>query len=146
MDSLALLGRTRAIETSVERDCPDVMVDPSLALEIIVNLVENAHRASPPEKSIELVARRHPVDDDRVRIEVLDRGPGVGDAASGFGELAPAIDDGDLPSRGLGLEIAKSLAAASGGSASLMSRPGGGAVARIDLPAASMLVAAEEQS
>lgn len=145
LDSLALLSRTRSIETSVERDCPDVMVDPSLALEMIVNLIENAHRASPAEKPIELVARRHPVDEDRVRIEILDRGFGIGDAAAGFGELSPAIDDGDLPSRGLGLEIAKSLATASGGSASLMSRPGGGAVARIDLPAASMLVPAEHQ-
>lgn len=144
LDSLALLNRSRSIETSVAGDCPDVLVDPSLALEMIVNLIENAHRASPAEGSIELVARRHPVDEDRVRIEILDRGSGVGHASSAFGEVSPVIDDGDLPSRGLGLEIARSLAAASGGSAILMSRAGGGAVARIDLPAASMLLPAEE--
>lgn len=146
LDSLALLRRTRSIETSVERDCPDVMVDPSLALEMIVNLIENAHRASPADKPIELVARRHPVDEDRVRIEILDRGFGVVDTSSGFGEVPSAsIDDGDLPSRGLGLEIARSLAAASGGSASLMSRPGGGAVARLDLPAAPVIAPAEDE-
>lgn len=145
LESLALLTRIRPIETSVERDCPDVMVDPSLALEIVVNLVENAHRASPAARPIELVARRHPVDERRVRIEILDRGSGVGDPPPGFSELATAsINDGDLPSRGLGLEIAKSLAAASGGSVSLMSRTGGGAVARIDLPAAPGLAPAEE--
>ncbi len=146
LESLALLRRTRPIETSVERDCPDVMVDSSLALEIIVNLIENAHRASPPDKPIELVARRHPVDDSLVRIEVLDRGFGIGDVQSSFGEIsATSADDGDLPSRGFGLEIAKSLAVASGGSVSLMSRPGGGAVARIDLRAAPVISLGEDE-
>lgn len=138
LESLALLTKTRKLETSVSPDCPDVVVDPSLALEIIVNLVENAHRASPADKPIELVARRHPVDDQRVRIEILDRGFGIGDASSGYGPASAAADDGDLPNRGLGLEIAKSLALASGGSVSLANRPGGGVAARIDLPAAPM--------
>lgn len=38
--------------------------------------------------------------------------------------------------RGLGLEIARSRAMAHGGTIALGPRPGGGAVARIDLPAA----------
>jgi two-component system sensor histidine kinase KdpD len=145
LESLAFLTKTRHVETSVARDCPDVVVDPSLALEMIVNLVENAHRASPPDKPIEIVARRHPVDDRYVRIEILDRGSGIGDAASAFGQISPAGADGDLPSRGLGLEIAKSLAAASGGSVSIANRPGGGVVARIDLPAAPIAVPAEQE-
>lgn len=145
LESLALLSTTRRIETSVERDCPDVMVDPSLALEMIVNLIENAHRASPADKQIELVARRHPADDRRVRIEILDRGFGIGGASPAFSETsASSVDDGDLPSRGLGLEIAKSLAVASGGTVSLMSRSGGGAVARIDLLAATMIATEDE--
>ncbi len=140
LENLALLTRTRKIETRVEPDTPDVFVDPSIALEIILNLIENAHRASPAGKPVEIIARRHPVDDGRVRIEILDRGAGVKSAA---GELLPQDGDGDLPSRGLGLEIARSLAAASGGSVGLADRPGGGAVARIDLPAAAAVMAEE---
>jgi two-component system, OmpR family, sensor histidine kinase KdpD len=148
LENLALLARTRTIETHVERDCPDAFVDASLAVEIIVNLVENAHRASPPGKPIEIVARRHPVDEGWIRIEILDRGSGIGGAGVAYRELmqdAKGDADGDLPSRGLGLEIARSLAIASGGSVSLTERPGGGAVARVDLPAAPVAAIAENQ-
>jgi two-component system sensor histidine kinase KdpD len=103
---------------SVDADCPDAYVDPSLALEIVVNLVENAHRAS--NAPIELAAFGA---ESRVVLEVRDRGPGL-----------PA--DSDVARRGLGLEIARGLAGASGGSFQLQNRDGGGAVARVELPAA----------
>ncbi len=145
LENLALLAKTRRIETRVEPDCPDALVDASLAVEILVNLVENAHRASPPGQPIEIVARRHPVDERWIRIEILDRGSGIGGAAIPHREFTSDAD-GDLPSRGLGLEIARSLATASGGSVSLTDRPGGGAIARVDLPAAPAAGIAEEQA
>ena len=46
-------------------------------------------------------------------------------------------------SDGLGLEIARSFAAANGGDVTLANRPGGGAVARVDLPAALLPAVAE---
>jgi signal transduction histidine kinase len=46
----------------------------------------------------------------------------------------------DLAQRGLGLEIARSLAAANGGTIAITPRPGGGTVARVDLPAALLRV------
>jgi two-component system, OmpR family, sensor histidine kinase KdpD len=113
----------RAIVARVEPGCPDLDVDPSLAVEILVNLVENAHRASPVTVPIELAARRHPADPARVIVEVLDRG-------SGFAPVA-----GDVPRKGLGLEIARSFTAALDGVLSLSPRDGGGLCARIDLPA-----------
>lgn len=106
------------VTVSVDADCPDAYVDPSLALEILVNLVENAHRAS--NAPIELAALAF---ESRVVLEVRDRGPGL-----------PA--DSDVARRGLGLEIAGGLAAASGGSFSIENRDGGGAIARVELPAA----------
>jgi two-component system sensor histidine kinase KdpD len=112
----------------VDDDCPDANVDPSLALEILVNLIENAHRVSPADAPIELNAAKHPTDDGMIRIEVLDRGPG----------LPPGATDGDVAQRGLGLEIARSFAAANGGSIGHASREGGGTVARIDLPSAPL--------
>jgi two-component system sensor histidine kinase KdpD len=108
------------VTVSVAADCPDAQVDPSLALEILVNLVENAHRASPHGTPIELVAEPA---GERVRLEVRDRGRGV-------------AADSDIVQRGLGLEIARGLTTASNGTFALENRDGGGAVARVELPAA----------
>lgn len=130
-EHLPLIADSRPIEVRVTPDCPDVYVDPSLALEILVNLIENAHQASPFGTPIELCALRHPLDADRVRLEVADRGRGI------------ASDASDTSRRGLGLEIARSLAAASSGQVTLANRAGGGAVARVDLPAAHLPALAE---
>lgn len=115
----------RPVTVSVGDDCPDANVDPSLTLEILVNLLENAHRVSPPGERIELAAQRHGA--GNVRIEVRDRGPGP----------PPAADHAAEP-RGLGLQIARSLAAANGGTIALEPRAGGGAVAAVDLPGAHL--------
>jgi two-component system sensor histidine kinase KdpD len=128
-ENLPLVFTARPITMQVDADCPDADADPSLALEILVNLLENAHRVSPAGAPIELIARRHPLDADKIRIEILDRGPGL-----------VADETADVAQRGLGLEIARSLAAVNGGSISLAPRPGGGTMARIDLPAALLPV------
>lgn len=119
-ESLPLVFSSRPVTISVARDCPDAYVDPSLALEIVVNLVENAHRASPAGAALDLTGR---CVDGRVQLEVLDRGPGI-------------AADADVAQRGLGLEIARALTASSDGTFTLVPRDGGGTVARVDLPAA----------
>ena len=130
-EHLPLVVQNRPIEVRVTRDCPDVYVDPSLALEILANLIENAHQVSPPDATIELSAFRHPLDPERVRLEVADRGPGLSPENGNVSK-----DPSDTPRRGLGLEIARSLSTASGGQVALANRTGGGAIARVDLPAA----------
>jgi two-component system sensor histidine kinase KdpD len=136
-ENLPIVFSARPITINVEPDCPDANVDPSLALEILVNLVENAHRVSPPNATIELVARKHPIDADKMRIEILDRGPGLPPGVvDADGNVA--TETTDLAQRGLGLEIARGLAAANGGSIGLAPRAGGGTIARVDLPAASL--------
>ena len=117
-ESLPSVFVARPVAISITDDCPDAFVDPSLALEILVNLVENAHRASPAAGVIELAAARA---GDQVRIEVRDRGPGI-------------AADSDVARHGLGLEIARGLTTASHGIFSLENREGGGTIARIDLP------------
>jgi len=137
-ENLPLVFQSRPVAVHVDAQCPDVNVDPSLALEILVNLIENAHRVSPAGAALELMARTHPLDPRQVRLEVLDRGPGVpaGIADANGNLLAGATSDD--AQRGLGLEIARSLAAVNGGSVGLMPRAGGGTIARLDLPAASL--------
>ena len=138
-ENLQLVFGTRTLTVHVDEDCPDAYVDPSLALEILVNLVENAHRVSPANTPIELIARRHPLDMKKLRIEVLDRGPGMpSGTVDSNGNIATPISD--VAQLGLGLEIARTLAAANGGSIVLAPRPGGGTIARIDFPAAVLQV------
>lgn len=127
-ESLPGIFGSRPVVISVADDCPDAYVDPSLALEILVNLVENAHRASQPGARLELAAIGAGT---RVHLEIRDRGTGV-------------VPDSDVARRGLGLEIARGLATASGGTFSLENREGGGALARIDLPAADLSAASSE--
>lgn len=140
-ENLPIVFSVRPITVHVDADCPDANVDPSLALEILVNLVENAHRVSPPGATIELLARRHPLDLNKLRIEILDRGPGLPPGVvDADGNVA--AETSDVAQRGLGLEIARSLAVANGGSIGLAPRVGGGTIARIDLPVA--LLGAEQ--
>jgi len=133
-DHLPHITSNRTIEAIVERDCPDLDVDPSLALEILVNLVENAHRASPPGEAIHLVARAPGRGLDRVAIEVLDRGSGLSLPATASPRNGASLP-GDVPRKGLGLEIARRFAAAVGGDVTLGPRDGGGVSALIDFPA-----------
>lgn len=127
-ESLPLVLDETPVHVAVDRLCPDLFVDPSLAIETLVNLVENAARVSPLGSAIELTAAPHPIGGNRVRIEVADRGPGL---PPGAGDAAPSEASGG----GLGLQIARGLTAANDGDLSLLQRPGGGTVARVDLPA-----------
>ena len=122
-ENLPLLRPTRI---HIAENTPDLDVDPSLVLEILVNLMENADRASPPGVEIELQAASHPADAKLTRVEVLDRGEGLSDA-------------GDTASRGLGLQIARAFAEAQGGRVELAPRDGGGTRAVIDLPSSPMV-------
>ena len=129
-EHLPLIVQSRPVQVNVAADCPEVYVDPSIALEILVNLIENAHQASPADGVIEMSAFRHPLDPERVRLEIADRGRGLAETS-------------DTSRRGLGLEIARTLSAASAGQVTLSGRPGGGAVARVDMPASHLPVAEE---
>ncbi|HEY6066367.1 MAG TPA: DUF4118 domain-containing protein [Thermoanaerobaculia bacterium] len=140
-ESLAAIVPSRPIRAEVGADVPELLVDPSLALEIVVNLVENAHRASPPGEPVDLRAIASPEAAERVWVEVLDRGPGFSPAQ----EMAiRRVSLPDAESRGLGIPLARTLAALSGGSLEWFPRPGGGTVARLDVPAA--VIAREEVS
>ena len=136
-ESLERVLAGRPVEVGIEPRCPDAWTDPSLTLEILVNLLENAARIAPPDPPLELAATPAP---EGVWLEVRDRGPGL---PAGVRRLLESPREarqtggsGDSASGGLGLRIAQGLADANGGTLALLDRPGGGTIARLTLPAA----------
>jgi len=122
----------RDVGVSVAAETPDVFTDPALTVEILTNLLENAVRAAPVGTPLSLAASPSPENRARVRLDVLDRGPGVPrEAGGGAGASA-----GETGRAGLGLQISTALARALGGQVVLLDRPGGGTIARLELPAA----------
>jgi len=104
-----------------------VMVEPARIERAVANLMDNAikYGAGPVEVTVA-----------DGRVEVADRGPGV-DSADGeriFARFYRAARDRDAPGSGLGLSIVAQAAAAHGGSVSVASREGGGAVFTLSLP------------
>ncbi len=96
------------------------------------NLVDNALRYAGGEAEVEVE-----VEPERVRIAVLDRGPGIPAAEiervfEPFYRLEPSRSR-DSGGTGLGLSIARNVARAHGGDLVLRPRPGGGLIAELTL-------------
>ena len=106
------------------------------SLRALVNLLENAHKYSPPDEPIDLSVTRA---GDSLRFAVADRGPGVdvAEVARIFEPFyrAPGVPP-DAGGAGLGLAIARRLAAEQGGDVLYEARRGGGSVFTLVLPAA----------
>jgi two-component system sensor histidine kinase KdpD len=105
------------------------------ALRALVNLLDNALKYSPASSAVDLTVRR---DGPWLAFEVADRGPGVPEAERDRIFLRfyrPATSPPDVGGAGLGLSIARSLAAAQGGSVTYEPRDGGGSVFTLRLPA-----------
>ena len=133
-ESLPTVTGRWSIRTTVSEDARDLLVDPSLALEIVINLIENAANASPEGGVIELSASPSADAADRVHLEVRDRGAGLPPSES----MRLKSAERDVRRAGLGIELARTMALLSGGTVEWFPRDGGGTVARLDLPAAPL--------
>ena len=113
------------------------------ALHILINLVENAHKYSPPGSPIELAVD---VRENRLIFVVADRGPGVapGEQERIFEPFyRPPGTPPDVGGSGLGLAIARRLAEAQSGTLAYEPREGGGSRFLLSLPAAELPTAGE---
>jgi two-component system sensor histidine kinase KdpD len=120
------------LTTSLPPDLPLVPIDSTLIEQVLVNLLENAAKYSPPHSEIDLSAR---YEGNEVVIEVADRGPGVppGDEERIFGKFYrahPTLAGGV----GLGLTICRAIVEAHGGRIWAFNRADGGATFRFTLP------------
>jgi two-component system, OmpR family, sensor kinase len=101
------------------------------------NLLENALAYSPPGAQVEL---EWGYDNGEARLAVLDEGPGLepGEEERVFERFVRGSTSRTRPhGTGLGLAIVAALARRWGGTATLATRPEGGAIAEIKLPAST---------
>jgi PAS domain S-box-containing protein len=120
-----------------------VIADEDRLIQVVTNLLSNAVKFSPEGEKVRI---RVEIVDERCRITVADKGPGIPEAFHGriFGKFAQA-DASDARSKsgtGLGLSIAREIVTRLGGAIGFDSRPGEGAVFHVDLPAAGAREAA----
>ncbi len=112
-----------------------VVTDVDQVGQILFNLVDNAckYADNGSDPSVEL---RISVADGRLRIGVLDHGPGIParQVRAIFVPFERGANGGDKPGIGLGLALARGLARDLGGDLELRPRPEGGACFELTLP------------
>jgi signal transduction histidine kinase len=111
------------------------LADRALIVQVLENLISNAVKYSPLEKTIQV---RLTAPQNTVRCEVKDEGPGLSteDQRRLFGKFArlSAKPTGGEPSVGLGLSIVKRIVESMGGQVSCQSELGKGATFVVELP------------
>jgi two-component system, OmpR family, sensor histidine kinase KdpD len=140
LQRISVAAAGREVRASLEPGDPILVgrFDFSHSLRILVNLLENALKYSPASAPVDVGVRR---EGGELVFVVADRGPGLSPAErervfAPFYRLPGATPDAG--SAGLGLAIARGLADAQGGALQCQSRPGGGSVFLLRLPAADL--------
>jgi len=116
---------------------PDVRLraDSGRLMQVLTNLLSNAAKFSPTGASVAVSARQI---DDKIRVSVSDRGPGVPEEFRGriFQKFAQADSSSTRPKggTGLGLSISKAIIETMGGSLGYESVAGQGATFYFELP------------
>ena len=135
---LARAGAQTRIEVSISEDLRSAEVDPSQIGQVLHNILLNARQAMPEGGNIEVRAENvvlsgSPEAATSVRISIRDYGCGIPAA------ILPRIFDPYFTTKaggsGLGLATAHAIVVKHGGTLSVESKPGDGAVFTIDLPA-----------
>jgi two-component system, OmpR family, sensor histidine kinase KdpD len=133
----AVLGTDNG-NVTVDLDIPDHLplarADAGLLERVVANLVANAVTASPPGGTVAVIGQ---AEHGRVRLAVVDHGPGI-PAAARDAVFSPfrQLDDHTGVGLGLGLAIARGFTEAQGGTLTPTETPGGGLTMTISLPVA----------
>jgi signal transduction histidine kinase len=136
---LAAHAGARQVSLSVEGTPARVNADPDRLRQVLVNLLDNAIRYSPPGEAVTITVKPAKDTPNTVAVSVQDRGPGIPpqEQARVFERFyradksrARAGDSG----AGLGLAIAQTLVEAHGGRITLDSSPGHGTIMSFTLP------------
>jgi signal transduction histidine kinase len=121
------------VRAVVQDPLPLVRADRDRLRQVLVNLIDNAVKYSPPGAEVRVEAQAL---DGRVVIDVRDRGPGIAPEHHGviFEKFGRVQSGSAKPGTGLGLFIARSIAEAHGGSLAVRSNLQQGATFTLTLP------------
>ncbi|QWR77302.1 sensor histidine kinase [Candidatus Magnetomonas plexicatena] len=121
----------KPVEINLPGDLPMVFFDSLLIEQVLMNLLDNAIKYTPPETPIELTAT---VKDSNVVVSVRDRGPGIidGEEQRIFDKFVRSTSKGG--GIGLGLTICRAILTAHGGEISAQNRSDGGSEFSFTLP------------
>jgi len=125
--------RQHPVTTRIPADFPLLPLDGVLVEQVLVNLLENVVKYTPPGTPIEIMAA---VADGEARISVADRGPGIppGSEERVFDKFYCLRTTGTDGGVGLGLTICRAIVEAHGGRIWAENRDGGGAQFQFSMP------------
>ena len=128
------LIREAVVELRLPTDLPPVRMDLARIKEVLVHLLENAAKYSPPEAPIHITGE---VKDRMLTTSVADRGPGIDDFEQSlvFDKFYRGRNQRlRVQGTGMGLAIAKAIVEAHGGRIGVTSQLGHGSVFYFSLP------------
>jgi signal transduction histidine kinase len=135
-------GKKIGLEVGLDVNLPLVLADPDRVLEVLINLVDNAIKFTPPHGAVMVQANLVEADPSAVYISVSDTGRGINPETKAliFERLYqdPESVDGNRSGLGLGLFICREIVRLHGGRISVSSEPGQGSTFTFTLPTYSM--------
>jgi two-component system sensor histidine kinase KdpD len=136
IDELTPDEQRARVALDLDHRLPLVRGDGAQLQRVVVNVIENALKFSPPDAPVEVAVGLAP---ERVTIAVADHGPGIpaADMPSVFEPFYRSSSRRDTPGSGLGLAIARGLAAANGCTLELEHTGDGGSTFVIAIPTAA---------
>ena len=125
--------RNRRISVEISDALLNASIDFSLMIKVLVNLLDNAVKYSPPDSPIETRADEV---EHRVEVQIADRGFGIPlqDLLLVFDKFYRVQRPQKIGGIGLGLSICKAIIEAHQGEIRIENRPGGGTLVKIALP------------
>ena len=130
------------LEVAVDQTLPLLYADPDRVLEVLINLVDNAIKFTPPDGAVMVQACRVDADPGSVYISVSDTGRGISPESKSliFERLYQDADsvDNNRSGLGLGLFICREIVRLHQGRIWVSSEPGMGSTFTFTLPAYSL--------
>lgn len=135
IDAVSPVAETKnqVINLKLPGDSPTLMIDADMIRRVLINLLENAVKYSPPDGEITLGAE---FDDQQIRIWIQDSGPGISAAEQEFifDKFTRLDPEGDQKGFGLGLAYCRLAIEGHGGQIWVESEPDQGARFTFTLP------------
>jgi len=136
LDAMKQLLLQHPVEVRIPAGLPNARMDPAHIKEVMVHLVENAAKYSPPGAPIRITAEAK---NQTLTLNIADRGPGIDDFEQSlvFEKFYRGRNQRvQVHGTGMGLAICKAIVEAHGGRLGVTSQLGHGSVFYFSLPAA----------